>query len=62
MNIKGEKVKQLPVFPQIVESRPGHQRAGRQASQAVDVTLCMKNYMGVIGQASDDSTRTSPPA
>ncbi len=50
MNIRGEKIKQLPVFPQIVESDLVINVPVVKHHKLSDVTLCMKNYMGVIGK------------
>jgi uncharacterized protein (DUF362 family) len=50
MNIRGEKIKQLPVFPQIVEADLVINVPIVKHHKLSDVTLCMKNYMGVIGK------------
>jgi uncharacterized protein (DUF362 family) len=48
MNIGGEKIKQLPVFPQVVEADLVINVPVAKHHKLSDATLCMKNYMGVI--------------
>jgi uncharacterized protein (DUF362 family) len=49
MNVGGEKIKQLPVFPQVVETDLVINVPIVKHHKLSEATLCMKNYMGVIG-------------
>ena len=48
MNLKGERVKTLPVYPEIVESDLVINVAVPKHHGLSKATLCMKNYMGVV--------------
>jgi uncharacterized protein (DUF362 family) len=48
MDIKGERVKSIPVYPEIVESDVVINVPIAKHHVLATATLCMKNYMGVI--------------
>ena len=40
MDIRGERLKTLPVYPEIYRVRPGDQRAGRRNTTAFPASRC----------------------
>ena len=59
--IGGERVKTLPLFPEILECDLVINVPIVKHHVLASATLCMKNYMGVM-EKRNSSTRPSPPA